>query len=220
MQTFDIDGNSFDGYLSLPASGKGAGLLLLHAWWGLNPYIIQTCERLAQSGFAALAIDYFGGEIAQTIDKAISCRQNIDRKSTQKLVARSINYLLSLPSTTSPNIGVIGFSLGCGFALEAARSRSRVVKAVVLFYGSGGGKFDKTQASFLGHFAERDDWGADAKKVKALASRIRSTGQEAIFYTYPGTEHWFVETDRPEYKKDAAELAWGRTIEFLQEKLS
>jgi carboxymethylenebutenolidase len=91
---------------------------------------------------------------------------------------------------------------------------------VVLFYGTGGGKFDKTGAAFMGHFTENDDWGVHPKKINALADRIRAANQEAKFYTYPNTEHWFVETDRPEYDQTASELAWQRTIEFLQDQLA
>jgi carboxymethylenebutenolidase len=219
IENFESNGRSFRGYLSLPTSGKGTGILLLHAWWGLNQFAIQTCDMLAQAGFVTLAPDYYAGEVASSIDEAKSCRQKLDRKSTNKLVSLAVDYLSTRFFLSSMHIGVIGFSLGAGFAIEAARSRNQVVKAVVLFYGIGGGKFDKTQAAFLGHFAENDRWGAHSKKVNALADRIRSAGQEAKFYTYGDTEHWFVETDRPEYKKDAAELAWGRTIGFIREVL-
>ena len=50
MQTFGTDGNTFHGHLSTPVTGKGSGVLLLHAWWGLNHFMIQTCDRLAQQG--------------------------------------------------------------------------------------------------------------------------------------------------------------------------
>lgn len=219
MQTFDTDGSSFKGHLSLPGSGRGTGVLLLHAWWGLNQCIIQMCDELAQAGFVSLAPDYYGGDIPRTIDEAKACRDKLERKTTNKLVTLAVDYLSSQPFLTSSHIGVIGFSLGGSFAVEAARSRAQVVKAVVLFYGTGGGKLDKTLASFMGHFAENDQWGAHPEKVKALDDRIRSSGREARFYTYRDTEHWFAETNRPEYQPEAAGLAWERTIEFLREQL-
>lgn len=58
METYTIEGRSFNGHLALPKAGKGIGLLVFHGWWGLNPFIIQTCDMLAQKGFAALAPDY------------------------------------------------------------------------------------------------------------------------------------------------------------------
>ena len=86
---------------------------------------------------------------------------------------------------------------------------------MVLFYGTGGGKFDKTATTFVGHFAENEDWGAHTRKVNALADRIRAVKQEVKFYTYPNTKHRFGETDRPEFDPDASELAWERAIKFL-----
>jgi carboxymethylenebutenolidase len=219
MQTFEVNQSSFRGHLSLPGSGEGPGLLLLHAWWGLNPIMIQTCDRLAEAGFVTLAPDYYAGQVATSIEEALTCRRTVDRKPTNKLVALALDYLISRPSLTGPALGVIGFSLGCGFAIEAARSRNQVVKAVVLFYGTGGGKFDKSGAAFMGHFAQKDQWGAHPAKVDALADRIRSAGLEAAFFTYQDTEHWFAEGDRPEYNPAAAELAWERTIAFLRAEL-
>jgi dienelactone hydrolase len=69
--------------------------------------------------------------------------------ATDTLIAQS-KYEISI-------IGALGFSLGASFAIEAARRRSALVKAIVIFYGSGGGKFNKTAASFMGHFAENDE---------------------------------------------------------------
>jgi carboxymethylenebutenolidase len=219
VETFEVKENSFNGYLSLPSTDKGNGVLLFHAWWGLNQFTIQTCNKLAQAGFVTLAPDYYAGEVARTIAEAKACKQKLDRKSINKLGTLAVDYLNSHPSVIGSGIGVIGFSLGGSYAIEVARSRNQVVKAVVLFYGTGGGKFDKTRAAFMGHFAEDDKWGAHSKKVNALASRIRAANREVTFYTYPDPAPWFVETDRPEYKGEAAELAWARTIKFLREEL-
>lgn len=219
IQEFEIDGNTFKGYLALPPSGSGPGVLLLHAWWGLNDFIVTTCQRLAQAGFVTLALDYYRGEVASTIEQAQALKQKLDRKAVNQQVARAVDHLCGNIDLSSAGIGVIGYSLGASYALEVARNRNQQVKAVVLYYGTGGGKFDKTQAEFLGHFAEHDRWGAHPKKVIALAERIRSTGQPATIYTYPESEHWFAESDRPEYNQVAAELAWERTLSFLRRTL-
>ena len=220
MQTFEGNGSTFQGYLSEPSVGKGIGILLLHAWWGLNHFTVRTCDRLAQAGFIALAPDYYHGRVATTIEEAKVAREKMDRKFSQKLINQAVDYLSGLPSLTGSGIGVIGFSLGASFALGVARSRNEIIKTVVLFYGTGGGKPEKTNATFLGHFAAHDQWGAHPQNVKALANRIRLAGKEATFYTYPQTGHWFVETDRPEYNPKAAELAWKRTNKFLRDELA
>jgi carboxymethylenebutenolidase len=72
---------------------------------------------------------------------------------------------------------------------------------------------------FLGHFAPEDEWELDAE-VRATEGKIRRAGRDVIFYFYPGTKHWFFEENRPvEYNREAADLAWKRTLEFLNRKL-
>lgn len=220
IQEFEVNRSTFSGYLKLPISGTGIGVLVFHGWWGLNDFILHTCDQLAQVGFVALAPDYYRGKTAETIEEAKALKQNLDRKAANKLVALAADFLVSQSALSSPRIGSLGFSLGGSLAIEAARRRNQLVKAVVLFYGTGGGKFDKTEVAFMGHFAENDDWGVHPKKINALANRIRSAKQDAKFYTYPNTEHWFAETNRPEYDRIASELAWQRTIEFLQDQLA
>lgn len=204
----------------LPKLDEAPGVLMFHAWWGLNPFFKGTASRLSQKGFAVLAPDYFQGRIATTIDEAKTLRSQVDRKRTYALAKQALDYLIEREMVFPKQVAVIGFSLGCGPALELARSRPDSVKAVVLFYGSGGGKFDSARADFLGHFAEDDQWGAHAEKVQSLRKRLLKSGGEVIFHTYPNTRHWFFEKDRPEaYDEHAAEEAWTRTIEFLKMKL-
>ena len=69
------------------------------------------------------------------------------------------------------------------------------------------------------HLAEQDDYVADSG-VKKLRRSLAAAGREAAFHTYPGTGHWLFESDRPDaFQPEAAELAWGRTIDFLRQRL-
>lgn len=205
-------------YLSLPPTGRGAGVLLLHAWWGLNPEFKRLADRMAAAGFLVLAPDYLGAT-AETIEAAKDLRSRLDRQAANALIKEAAGHLLGLPERTGAQIAVLGFSLGCGLAIEVARARPNAVDAVVLFYGTGGGKMDKVKARFLGHFAADDQWGAGAQKVRSLEERLSQAGIEYEFHTYPATGHWFFESDRPEaYDAAAAELAWDRTVRFLSRR--
>lgn len=207
-------------YLAKPDLENAPGALVLHAWWGLNPFIRQLADRLCSEGFVALAPDYYGGKVASSIDQAQILKSNMDRASTYTFVKKSLEHLLAYEFVLPKEVAVIGFSLGCGPALELARTKPDTVKAVVLFYGTGGGRFDAAKADFLGHFAEDDSWGAHAKKVSALKERLASSGGNVEFHTYPHTQHWFFESDRSDaYNSEAAKIAWDRTIRFLKEKL-
>jgi len=219
MNTQVAISDSLRGYLALPGSGKGAGVLMLHAWWGLNEFFKRTCDRLALEGFVALAPDLFHEVIARAIEEAKRLRLGLDSNVAGAEVAAALDFLQAHKALNSSRLGIIGLSLGCSFALGAARSRPKFVKAVVLFYGTGGGRLEKTDAAFLGHFAENDEWGAGVQKVNALKERIQSANRPVEFYFCDKTEHWFFEEDRPEYDERAARLSWERTIQFLRAQL-
>ena len=58
------------GYLALPPSGSGPGVLVIQEWWGLTDHIADVADRLAAEGFVALAPDLFGGRTAHDADEA------------------------------------------------------------------------------------------------------------------------------------------------------
>lgn len=220
MPRFTHSAQSFSGHLALPESGQHPGVLLFHAWWGLNEFFLRTCERLTTEGFVVLAPDLFNGSVARTIDEAQKLRSQVDRKFVKKQVRAALDFLAAHEAVTGEYLGTVGFSYGASYALECARLRPKLVNSVTLFYGTGGGKLDKTNALFQGHFAENDEWGANPKKVDKLKERIEGAGQGAQFYIYPSTTHWFFEDDQYAYDEEAAELAWQRTVDFMKERLS
>jgi carboxymethylenebutenolidase len=220
MITFPWKDRSASGHLALPATGSGPGVILLHAWWGLSPFFITLCQRLADAGFVVLAPDLYHGATANTIAEAKQLRSLVDRDVAHEEMRAAVAYLRQHPAVRSPRMGTVGFSLGAHWALWLADQQPHEIDAVVLFYGTSGGRFRKTQATFLGHFAEQDSWGAGSQSVQALAERLRSAGRDSTFHTYPNTQHWFAEEDRSDaYDAVAAQLAWQRTIAFLQIRL-
>lgn len=207
-------------HLSIPVAGGGPGVVLLHAWWGLTPFFRSVCDRLAREGFVALAPDLFGGEVASTIQEAKELKASVDRKPVNAAMKEAVDRLLGLEPVRGASVGILGFSLGANYALWLGRAKAPQVGAIVLYYGAGGGRFDRSPGAVLGHFAEEDAWGAGKERVASLEERLRSGGVDVVFHTYPGTTHWFFEEDRPEaFDRAAASLSWGRTIEFLRARL-
>lgn len=167
-----------------------------------------------------LAPDYYEGMTASTVEEAKILKKELNRQKANKIMKRAVKYLLSHPRVTTRKIGVIGFSLGCSFALWLARNYPQNVTAVVLFYGTSGGKYDKVQADFQGHYADNDQWGAHPSKVKSFKNRLLEANTNVEFFTYKDTEHWFFEENLPQaYNVQAATRAWERTIAFFKEKL-
>ena len=74
MTPYPTDKGFATGYLALPPSGAGPGVLVLHAWWGLNDFVRGTCDRVAAAGFVALAPDLYRGAVATTIEGAQALR--------------------------------------------------------------------------------------------------------------------------------------------------
>ena len=196
------------------------GVLVLHAWWGLNPFFKRVCDRLAKAGFTALAPDLYSGEIAGTIDEAQALRAVFEQSdATNKMQATVVAAAQALREKTGKPIGVIGFSMGSQWTISLATELAPDdVQACVLFYGVGEGDFGRGRANFIGHFAPNDEWEPE-KWVKLTEDRLRNAHRLVTFYRYEGTGHWFFEDDKPFYNAEAAQLAWDRTLAFLKSEV-
>lgn len=212
-----INNQAAKAYLAYPATG-GPGVLVLHAWWGLKPFFKEVCDHLAEEGFVALAPDMRNGQIATTIEAATELMHNSDPAFTGQIVEAATNHLSSFSLRSGEKIGALGFSMGAGWALEAAKAAPGTVGAVVACYGAADPDFGQLKARFLGHYCEVDEW-EPAEYVRSMQDAMQSAGVEAVFHFYPGVSHWFMETDRPEYDPAAAGLAWERTYQFLKNNL-
>lgn len=206
------------GFLAIPPSGNGPSLLVLHAWWGLNDTIKAFCTRLAAAGYVAFAPDLYHGKLANTIADAEALAQALDAKQWQAKadIADAVTFLVQRAGQAEGGIAVIGFSLGAYYALQLSAADPDHIRAVVIFYGTGGTRFSASRAAYLGHFAESDEF-EPRENVDYLEQLLTQAGRPVTFYHYPGTGHWFFEPDRPQaYHPMAADLAWDRTLAFLQ----
>ncbi len=215
--TQKLSGQKLPGYLALPSAGKGPGVLVLHAWWGLNGVIQNVCDRLAALGFVAYAPDLYHGQLATTIAEAERLAGQLDAEQASAETREAVNVLYAHSADHTTGISVIGFSLGAAFALQLSGEDPERVRAVVVFYGAGGGDFKRARATYLGHFAENDPY-EPAESVNWLENALQSAGRTATLYRYAGVGHWFFEPDRVDaYNEAAAKLAWERTVAFLRE---
>jgi carboxymethylenebutenolidase len=232
MIEFDANGSTTPGYLATPngaATAAGPGVVVLHAWWGLTEPFRQVCDRLAEAGFVALAPDLYRGKTAATVEEADALGSALDEQVEQWRgdIRGAMRFLRQhgASDTTGPadgrgTVALLGFSLGGSYALDMSVILADEIAAVVIFYDAYPGlEYSRAKAAYLCHFAE-DDSFVPAKKVAALEHDLQAAGRPAAIYIYPGTTHWFFESNRPDaYDAAAAALAWERSVAFLNAEL-
>jgi len=218
MVEFKSNGGQTSGYLAIPESGNGPGVVVIQEWWGLVDHIKDVCDRFATEGFVALAPDLFHGKVAKSPDEAGKLMMAMRIDEAEKDLRGAIQYLLDHDATTGDKVGTVGFCMGGALSLYAATKNPQVGACVVFYGGHPNVKPDlpNLQAPVLGIFAERDGFVTPAV-VRELERKLKELGKSVEVHIYPGTDHAFFNDTRPEvYNADAAADAWRRTIEFLR----
>lgn len=210
------------GYLAVPASGSGPGVIVIQEWWGLVPHIKSVADRFAAAGYVALAPDLYDGEQTTSPDEAGRLFMALNIDQTAEKLAAAIHFLIQHEAVTGDRLGVVGFCMGGQLALLAATVSDRIA-AVVDFYGvhpNVNPDFSKLTAPVLGIFGEKDSF-VTPEVVQSLEAAIRAAGGSIEAHTYAGADHAFFNDTRPEvYYPEAAADAWDRTLAFLQTELA
>lgn len=220
--SFSSDGETTDGFLALPESKRGPGVVVIQEWWGLVPHIEDLSRRFANEGFVALAPDLYHGQAAKSPDEAGKLMMALDIDGAERDFKGAVTYLKNLPAVTSKGLGVVGFCMGGQLALYAASKNPDIVAAVD-FYGIHPNvkpDFKAMKAAVLGFFAENDK-SVPPAAVRELEKKIRDAGNEAEMHIHPGTQHAFFNDTRPEvYDAKAAQECWARMLEFFRKRLA
>lgn len=221
MVEFKSNGGTTRGYLSVPESGGGPGVVVIQEWWGLVPHIKDVADRFAAEGFVALAPDLYHGDVARSPDEAGKMMMALNVEQTEKDLRGAVQYLLNHEATNGDSIGTVGFCMGGALSLFGA-SKNAQVGACVVFYGihpKVSPDFDNLRAPVLGIFAEKDK-SVPPEAVRALEEKLRDRGKSVEMHIYPGTDHAFFNDTRPEvYDAAAAADAWSRTLAFFRAHL-
>lgn len=196
--------------------GKGRGVLLLHSLWGLTSSVKALCDDLGDRGFTALAPDLNLGELPGTEQEGI---ERLRDASPDRLASLVLSSARLLAATSAGNtIGVVGFGMGGSLGLWASVRLHEIIGAAVSFYGTQQIDFAGSRSSYLVHFAEEDAYISDDEAVFMEATMgLESLPVEVI--TYPGTRHGFCEPEGETFDEEAFEMAWSRTVAFLDELL-
>jgi carboxymethylenebutenolidase len=159
-----------------------------------------------------LAPDLFDGRVLTTIEEADAHGQEMDNQADRilGLVGASLDELLARPDGRGDRAGIVALSFGAWYAGRVSAARSDVA-ALVSIYGD---VYEGSEGvAYQGHFAGDDEF------VDSTGPELQAAIGRGEAHVYPGTTHWFMENDRPEYEAEAAELLYSRAVEFLREHL-
>ncbi len=212
-------------YLALPpAPSKDAkaplpAVLVLHEAWGMTSHVRHWADRLAACGYAALAVDFYGGKIANSPAAAMAAEKSVDDATALKHLKAAHEFLKTDPRVKATKIGAIGWSFGGGKALQAA-IEIEDLQACVVYYGvpvTDPVALKKIKAPICGVFADQD-FAISTKSVDEFEAALTDAKVEHEIHRYDGP-HGFTNPGSMGYRPKDAAAAWDVVSKFLAAKL-
>jgi carboxymethylenebutenolidase len=216
-------GEALTGYLATPANATGRmpAVMVVHENRGLVPHIKDVARRAALEGFLVLAPDFLApeGGTPEDEEQGREMIQKLDRGKVVQHALRAIDFLKKYPNSNG-NVGAVGFCWGGGIVNAVAVAAGSSLKAAVPYYGAQPKAEDagKIEADLMLHYAGEDE--RINAGIPAYKEALEKTRVKYQIFMYEGAQHAFNnDTSAARYDKNAADLAWSRTIAFLKEKL-
>jgi len=222
MVKFPANGGTAEGYLAIPSSGKGPGVIVIQEWWGLTDQVKGVADMFAREGFVALSPDFYHGKAAKIgePDNAKKLMMEFFQANTAAKDAKgAAEYLTKHPPVTSKKVGAIGFCMGGFLAILVGSVAPDKVAAVVDCYGVGQRVPDLKPMRgipILGIFGGKDD-SANAEAVAAVEKAAKENGVPFTKHVYPEADHAFLNDQRKDvYRPADAKDAWSKILPFLK----
>ena len=204
-------GLTFSAAWGAPQIAPAASVLMVHEWWGLNGSIKVVAADFVAQGYGALAVDLYGGKVAEDPNNARAYMNQADDDAATETLASWIDWLRARRHHRC---------CGNGWRLGAQRLHGAPVDATIVYYGN----VDRTpkqlsalQGALLGHFATRDRW-INKPMVDGFTGAMMATEKHASVFWYDA-DHAFANPTSGRYDEANAALAWQRTTAFLDENL-
>jgi carboxymethylenebutenolidase len=207
------------GLLAVPkdAAGKLPAVLVIHENRGLNPHIKDVTRRMALEGFVAFGADYLAPAGGTPADEE-KAREMIGTLKPEDITAYSqgaLKALIAHPQGTG-KAGAMGFCWGGG-AVNALAVADPSLAAGVAYYGRQAPAADvaKIAAPLMLHYASLDE--RVNAGIAEYEAALKAANKTYELHMYEGANHAFNnDTNAARYNKEAADLAWGRTVAFLK----
>jgi carboxymethylenebutenolidase len=206
------------GILYTPA-GKGPfpALIVIHEWWGLNDWVKEQASKLADQGYAALAVDLYRGKIATTPDMAHEIMRGVPEDRAKRDLHAAFEFLTSQPNVKKDRIGSIGWCMGGGYSLDVALQEPTLAAAVINYghLATDTDALKKINAPILGLFGAQDQ-GIPPADVKKFGATLDQLGKKIDVKIYDDAGHAFENpNNKTGYRAADAADAWKRTVDFL-----
>ena len=224
MVSFPSNGDSCDGYLAVPESGKGPGVVVIQEWWGLVDHIREVTDRFAEEGFVALAPDLFHGAATEEPDEAQRLLMGLAMDRAARDIQGAAQYLATRDDVEGNGVGTVGFCMGGSLALWSGAIADEVKVAVGFYPALPWEAMSPTWGNYANKsamlHASEADGTSKAKPMQAAVKGIQQAGGDVEVYDYPGSSHAFFNDHRPEtHDKEHSDAAWRRTLDLLKSRL-
>ncbi len=220
------DGQTLKGYLAEPSDKTHApGIVVIQEWWGLDDEVKDVADRFAKAGYRALVPDLYRGKLALEANEAehLMGKLNFGDAAGQD-IRGAVQFL---KATGSPKVAVTGFCMGGALTILSACNVPEL-DASIVWYGNPPLEYVDAMAiqkPMLGHWALQDEFFPIAG-VDQLEEKLKQAGVNYEFHRYD-TKHAFANPKSEirglaplEYRAEAAQLAWERTLNFLQKYMN
>jgi carboxymethylenebutenolidase len=204
-------------------TGKGPfpGIIVIHEWWGLNDWVKEQASKLADQGYAALAVDLYRGKVATTPEEAHEIMRGVPEDRAKRDLHAAFEFLKSQKNVKPDRIASIGWCMGGGYSLDVALQEP-TLSAAVINYGhlaTDANSLKQINAAVLGNFGGQDR-GIPVEDVKKFEQALRGLGKQVDIKIYPDAGHAFENpNNKTGYRPEDAADAWQRTVNFLASKL-
>jgi dienelactone hydrolase len=232
--TYSAQGVEMKGYLVYDGniSGRRPGVLVVHEWWGLNDYARMRARMLAKLGYAALALDMYGGDtVADHPDEAGKFSSELIKNfdvAKARFIA-GMDFLKNQPVADPIRIGAIGYCFGGGIVLNMARQNIGL-RGVASFHGSLTPSMPATSGSIKAKIlvlnGEADSF-VTPEQIKQFKQEMKAAGADYRFISYPSALHGFTNPEADTiarkfnlpigYNADADTKSWEALEKFLKD---
>jgi len=216
-------GATMTGYFAAPRDpGRAIGaVMVIHENRGLQPHIEDVARRVALAGFFAVAPDFLSAQGGTPADENLA-REMIAKADMAQVVAAAVATVgrLRRLSHGTGRVGTVGFCWGGALVNRVALAAGPALSAAVGYYGPAPDPAEapKLAVPLMLHYAGKD--ARVAQTGEPWVAALKAAGKPVEAFSYPGVDHAFNnDTSAERYSKPAADLAWGRTIDFLHRHL-